>query len=166
MRLKPIITCILAVILCCCESGHKIILPDDYSHVYTKDGRSDDFRPDKSKNKFILYFSQKGLMKPCLSELWTSSADSVFKANPDWEFIIYYKGSLADSLDLRSLLEKYNCGAYIVISENDEFKKDNGIGKILQTSYFLDSNNKVLGQWLVGDDSFEKQFNDINNIIR
>ena len=80
--------------------------------------------------------------------------------------MIIYNGSLADSLDLRNLLERYECGAYLVISENDEFKDKNGLDNVFLTSYFLDRRNKVLGQWLVGDDSFEKQFNRVKNNIQ
>ena len=166
MKPGSFIILVFSAALVSCTPSHKVTLPNDYSHVYTKEGRIDTFEPDPSKNKFILYARQKNTLKPCLSELWTSSADSVFKANQEWQFMIIYNGSLADSLDLRNLLERYECGAYLVISENDEFKDKNGLDNVFLTSYFLDRRNKVLGQWLVGDDSFEKQFNRVKNNIQ
>lgn len=152
---------VLVAALCClsCSKGPTIKLPEDYSIVYSKNDRLTGFLPDQSKNKFIVYVS-KGLLSDIIPQLGKSSIDSLMTSNQDWQMIVYYKGSLADTTLVMDVMNKAGCGAPVVFNDEDQFRNVNHFDpKMAFVSYFVDKKNHVIDCWLVGGAPFEKQFN-------
>lgn len=157
---------LVAMLLFSCTAKPQIRLPEDYPDVFTKGGRLEGFALDPTKNKFILYVSA-GAIKGCLSELWIAKIDSIMSASPDWQFITILHDSLADTTKVIEMLDRFQMSSPVAFDPEDEFISINGMEhKWGELSYFINRKNQMQGMWLVGDGTFEKQFNQIKQSIR
>ena len=81
--------------------------------------------------------------------------------NPSWQFLIYCKTELSDSLKLMGLLNKYNCNFPVILDPNGEFLSINKIESTYTLiGYFCDKNGKVLGASIIGTSQsfFDQEF--------
>ena len=108
-----------------------------------------------------------GAIKGCLSELWIAKIDSIMSASPDWQFITILHDSLADTTKVIEMLDRFQMSSPVAFDPEDEFISINGMEhKWGELSYFINRKNQMQGMWLVGDGTFEKQFNQIKQSIR
>lgn len=158
--MRTVIVSLASVLLLSCEKHPVVYLPSGLEYVFDKNGRVTDYSINLDNPRVIQYQSLN-MLHDDLYHTPSGKLNSIFEANPQWEFVYYCHCELSDSTDIVETLKRYDTNHRVIIDTAAEFLTINNLSsEWTELGYICNSKGQCYGIGIAGSSlsSFDTYF--------